>query len=129
MISEARVQQDIWHDAANHGINLWRNNSGAFEGPGGRWVRYGLCNDSAELNERIKSSDRIGIRPLIITPEWVGHKVGIFIAVETKPPGWHLTPGDARGQAQARFHDIVRGDGGLAGFASSVEDWRAIARL
>lgn len=129
MSGEAKAAQDIRLDAAACGVDLWRNNSGAFQDVSGRWVRYGLCNDSAELNEHVKSSDLIGIRPMIITPEWVGHRVGVFIAVETKLPGWRLTPGDKRGQAQARFHDIVRADGGFAGFASSVEEWRRIACL
>lgn len=125
-MSEASVSQQIRLDAASCGVDLWRNNSGAFQDLTGRWIRYGLANDSAELNERIKSSDLIGVRPLLITPEWVGHTVGVFIAVETKQPGWRM---DQRAKAQAAFHDIVRKDGGFAGFASSVAEWRRIACL
>lgn len=123
MSSESAIQQAIRHDAANHGMDMWRNNNGAFEAPGGRWVRYGLANDSAELNERVKSSDLIGIRPLLITPEWVGHVVGVFTAVETKATGWRP---DKRSAAQGAFHDIVRKDGGFAGFAASVSEFRRI---
>ena len=126
MSSEAAILQAIRNDAANHGLDLWRNNSGAFQDASGRYIRYGLANDSAELNERVKSSDLIGIRPLLITPEWVGHVVGVFTAIETKATGWRP---DKRSKAQQAFHDIVRKDGGFAGFAASVEEFRRIACL
>lgn len=114
--------------AAQLGVELWRNNVGVLRDENGRPVRYGLCNETAALNKEIKSSDYIGITPVLITPDMVGQVVGVFTAVETKTSGWHLTPGDDRGLAQQKFHDIVKKSGGFAGFATCVEDFRRIVR-
>lgn len=86
---------------------LWRNNSGVLPDRNGRPVRYGLANDSAALNARIKSSDLIGL-----------DDAGRFVAIECKAEGWKLTPGDERGQAQWRFIQLVQANGGRAGFVT-----------
>lgn len=129
MTSEAAIQQAIRLDIARSGIDLWRQNVGACQDQSGRLIRYGLLNDSKAINEKFKSSDLIGIRPILVTSEWVGHTVGVFAAIECKESGWKLRPGDARGQAQQRFIDLVRAAGGFAGFAQSVDDAREILRL
>lgn len=116
--------------AAQNNILLWRNNVGSYEDEkSGRWIRYGLCNESKKQNKVIKSSDHVGIRPVLITPDMVGSVVGVFIAVENKATGWKLLPSDERGLAQLNFHDIVRNAGGFAGFATDVNDFKKIARL
>ena len=112
--------------AAQMGLALWRNNSGAYQDIRGQWVRYGLCNDSKKVNEQIKSSDLIGITPTLVTQEMVGTIVGIFTAVEMKKEGWHLIPSDKRGHAQAKFHDIVRQHGGFAGFVSDPAQLKGV---
>lgn len=122
MSSEAVVQQQVRLTMARIGALMWRNNSGAYQDESGRWVRYGLCNDSKQMNDRIKSSDLIGPTPLLIEPRHVGQTVGVFTALECKPTGWHLTPGDKRGQAQQRFIDLVVGIGGFGGFVTSLDD-------
>lgn len=104
--SEAGAQQAIRLEAAEKGILLWRNNSGALQDAEGRWVRYGLCNDSKQLNERYKSSDLIGVRP-----------GGQFVAREVKAPGWRYT-GTPREEAQLRWLEMVRAAGGDAQFAT-----------
>jgi hypothetical protein len=129
MSSEAAIQQAIRLDIARSGIDLWRQNVGACQDQSGRLIRYGLLNDSKAINEKFKSSDLIGIRPVLITQEWVGHTVGVFAAIECKESGWKLRPGDARGQAQQRFIDLVRAAGGMAGFARSVDEARAVLML
>jgi hypothetical protein len=129
MSSEAAIQQAIRLDIARSGIDLWRQNVGACQDQSGRLIRYGLLNDSKAINEKFKSSDLIGIRPVLITSEWVGHTVGVFAAIECKESGWKLRPGDARGQAQQRFIDLVRAAGGMAGFARSVDEARAVLML
>lgn len=115
-----------------HGVpggQLWRNNNGACETKDGRQIRYGLANVSAQMNKVIKSSDYVGITPTLITPAMVGYHLGVFTALETKRTGWHLTPGDERGQAQARFHDLVRQACGYAGFVTCPADiWPIIGR-
>ena len=42
-------------EAARKRILLWRNNVGALSDKDGRFVRYGLANDSQAVNKRIKS--------------------------------------------------------------------------
>lgn len=101
---------------------LWRNNSGAFQDVKGRWVRYGLANDSKQLNEDIKSSDLIGCTTVVITPEMVGKRVAIFTAVETKKTDWKFSLNDDRAVAQNKFHGLVREAGGIAGFARTAEE-------
>lgn len=122
-MKESAVTSHIRLVAAQMGIDLWRNNNGAFQDETGRVVRYGLCNDSAALSKKIKSSDYIGITPMVVTPDMVGKTIGVFTAIETKPSGWKLLPSDERGLAQKNFHDIVKKSGGIAGFASSVEEF------
>jgi hypothetical protein len=112
--SEASVQARVRLDAAQRGIVLWRNNVGA-AGP----VRYGLANDSASVNRRIKSSDLIGIRPTIITPDMVGTLIGRFVARECKRAGWSYA-GDARERAQLRYVEIVTSLGGDAAFTTGA---------
>jgi hypothetical protein len=128
-MKETPVQQRVRLRAAYMNIELWRNNSGVLKNEFGTPVRYGLANDSAALNKAIKSSDLIGVMPVVITADMVGKTVGVFVAAECKPTDWHLTPGDERGQAQARFHGIVRKAGGIAGFVTSEEDFISLITL
>lgn len=124
---ESSVDSHIVLTAAQQGDYLWRNNTGAFEDPKtGRWIRYGLANESKAINSVIKSSDRIGITTIVITPEMVGQRIGVFTAIETKPTGWKFTMSDKRAVAQKAFHDIVKAAGCMAGFATCVEDYRKI---
>jgi hypothetical protein len=127
-MKEHAVASHIRLDAAQLGIDLWRNNVGVLPDQNGRPVRYGLANESAALNKRVKSSDFIGITPVIITPQMIGHLIGVFTAIETKPSDWRMTPSDERALAQANFHDIVRWSGGYAGFARTVQEFRMIVR-
>ncbi len=109
--SEAAVQQLVRLEASRLGIWLMRNNSGACKDETGRMIRYGLCNDSAQLNKVIKSSDLIGIRPVVITPDMVGHTIGQFVAREVKRPGWSYH-GTDREVAQMAFGQKVLQMGG-----------------
>jgi hypothetical protein len=129
MTSEAAVQQQIRTAAASAGLDLWRNQVGACEDKTGRVIRYGLMNDSKNLNARFKSSDLIGIRPILITADMVGQVVGVFSAIEAKASDWTYRPNDAHTQAQQRFINLVRAAGGMAGFARSPAEARAILRL
>lgn len=116
--SEAWAQSAIRLEAARKGIYLWRNNVGAFQDPNTeRWVRFGLANDSAPVNKRLKSSDLIGLRPFVIQPEHVGRLFGQFVAREVKEPGWTYR-GDEREAAQQTFIHLVQTNGGDAAFAT-----------
>ncbi len=86
--SEAAIQSHRMLRAARRGAWLLRNNSGALEDKTGRLVRYGLGHTSKEFNKVCKSSDLIGIEPVLITPQHVGTVIGQFIAEEVKETGW-----------------------------------------
>lgn len=114
---EAHAQALVRLDAAQKGVHLWRNNVGVLEDKTGRPVRYGLANDSRQLNAVFKSSDLIGVRPVTIGPEHVGRVLGQFVARECKPAGWRYTGSD-REEAQAAFIHAVLSQGGDAAFAT-----------
>lgn len=116
-LSEAAVQNRIRVEAAQKGARVWRNNIGAYMDDYGNFIRYGLCNDSKQMNKKIKSSDLIGIRPVLITPEHVGATLGVFMAREIKPGGW-VYRGDAHELAQLKFLQLVASLGGDACFAT-----------
>jgi hypothetical protein len=126
-MNESAVQQQTRLAMARMGNQVWRNNSGACIDETGRLIRYGLGNDSAQLNKMIKSSDLIGITPVQAYTQAFGWTVlGVFTALECKASGWHMTPGDDRASAQSRFMAIVREAGGFAGFVTHPED---VARI
>lgn len=116
--NEAAVQAHIRLEASEAGLVLWRNNVGMLFDARGVPVRYGLCNESKQMNENLKSSDLIGIRPVIIRPEHVGHTFGQFVAREVKAPTWAYS-GTKHEQAQLRFLELVASLGGDACFAKS----------
>ena len=126
MSSEAAVQQNIRLQASEQDDLLWRNNQGACYDESGRLIRYGLGNDSAQVNKRIKSSDLIGITKIVVTPEMVGQVIGVFTAIEVKASTWKLRPNDERVAAQKRFIDVVREYGGRAGFAWNTDAYKRI---
>jgi hypothetical protein len=121
-MSEMATQQRLRVLSAQHGTPLLRNNNGACMDETGRLIRYGLGHDSERLNKVFKSSDLIGIWPLVVTPEMVGRTLGVFFAVEVKAPGWKLRPGDDRAQAQQNFGEWVRSHGGIFTFATHEKD-------
>jgi len=112
--SETRVQDEARLLAAKHNQILWRNNVGALKDERGIPVRYGLANDSKEINKIIKSADLIGIRRMLVTPAMVGTVVGQFVSYECKHRHW--TPGEksAHESAQYAWVDLVNAWGGRA---------------
>ena len=94
------------------GVRLFRNNVGALKDVEGRLIRYGVANPGG--------SDLIGWRSITVTPDMVGRKLAVFLAIEVK--GEHGKATDH----QRNFIARVRADGGLAGVARTVEDALAI---
>lgn len=128
---EGWAQQQARFKAAQQGAMAWRNNVGAtpaktqhacprcqfrFEEQQ-QPVRYGLANDSAKLNERIKSSDLILAIPRVIRQEDVGTTIAQFGSVETKRPGWVFT-GKGQEAGQAAWLALITKIGGFACFST-----------
>lgn len=107
--NEAAVQQAVRLEASQIGMRLFRNNVGACKDETGRVIRYGLINDSAQMNKRLKSPDLVGIKPVLITESHVGLIIGQFVGREIKKPGWVYAGTDrevaqlACGQLLTRF--------------------------
>lgn len=114
---EAHVQSVVRLEAPAAGVRLWRNNVGALLDDRGIPVRYGLANESPKLNKRLKSSDLIGWRRVVITVADVGRTIAQFLARECKPGGWRYS-GDEHEAAQLRWIELVASEGGDAKFAT-----------
>jgi hypothetical protein len=143
-LSEATVQAAVRQRAAVLGIRLERNNVGVCVDSTGRMIRYGLGNDSAQINRRLKSADLIGVLPHYSYPGRVAEQsIGRFLAVECKREGWKFpkewedkTPDqideDALGAdklrtlAQWRWQHLIRQAGGIAGFVTSVDEFERL---
>lgn len=115
--SESRVQSAIRLEAARRGIRLHRNNVGVLKDQRGVPVRFGLMNDSHAQNQVFKSSDLIGWRPVLITPEMVGTTIARFVSVECKKPDWKWS-GNAHEKAQQNWLNLVVQDGGEGYFST-----------
>ncbi len=109
---ERRIQSEI-QLAVGGPARLWRNNVGALRDQRGQLVRYGLCPGSSDL---------IGYRTIVITPEMVGQRLAVFAAVEVKDQA-------APTEQQQAFLQLIEQAGGLAGVARSVPDALSIMRL
>lgn len=105
-------------------VLMWRNNLGAYRPEGSRRVvRYGLCNDSAALNDKFKSSDLVGGTPLVVKPHHVGMQLLIFTAIEVKSSKWDPNKNRAHERAQLRFINAVRAAGGIGFFCNEPQQY------
>lgn len=117
-LSEAAVQNNVRLEAGRKGVRLFRNNVGAMYDEQGNFVRFGLANESAQMNKTIKSADLIGIRSILVTPQMVGHRVGVFVSRETKRGDWRYA-GDPDEVAQLNWLMLILSLGGDAAFANA----------
>lgn len=115
--SENAVRNNIMLELGHGDTRLYRNNVGAYKDPhsesGNRWITYGVCNPGG--------SDLIGWRSVVVTPDMVGQRVAVFVAIETKAEF-----GGREEKDQQQFIENVRAAGGIAGFARSVDDGRKL---
>ena len=119
--SESNIQARTRLAAVCKKWRLWRNNRGAGKMESGNYVRYGLANDTPELNKKLKSGDLIGWRPVVITPDMVGKVLAQFVSVECKEEDWTPPPLNTRDEAAAaqyRWADLVNREGGYAIFVN-----------
>lgn len=120
--SESRIQSQCRLKAEDDGNFLHRNNVGALKDIRGVPVRFGLLNDSKEINKIIKSADLIGGRRVLITPKMVGHVILQYYSVECKEANWCYDPNDPHTAAQARWADFINSRGGYAVFATTPDN-------
>ena len=130
---EAYVQSKVRLDAPSYSSVLYRNNVGALTPKNSdRPVRFGLANDSKQLNETIKSGDLIGYVSFIIEQRHVGMRIAQFASAECKHEGWELgrcDPESEQGRheaAQLRWQASVIAGGGLASFTTGGWPWPKI---
>ena len=117
-LTETGVQQRVRVAYAERGGAVWRNNVGVMMDPDtGAYVRFGLANDSPQMNKNIKSSDLIGIMPRKITQDMVGSVIGQFIAREVKRSDW-VYRGTAHEEAQMKWLLLILSMGGDAAFTT-----------
>lgn len=91
-----------------HDLRLFRNNTGVLPDPKtGRPIQFGLARGSSDL---------IGWRTVVVTPEMVGQRIAVFTSIEVKTPTGRLAP------TQQAWLGAVRSAGGIAGVARSVGD-------
>jgi hypothetical protein len=113
-MSEAKIQNEIRIGLTKFDIVTFRNQVGQYELKDGRILRSGLCNGSSDL---------IGWRSLIITPEMVGERIAVFAALEVKSKTGRATAG------QKNFCERVIEAGGLAGIVKSLDDAKKVLAI
>jgi hypothetical protein len=103
--TESNLIRNLCAKAHIFGMRLWRNQVGTYRLADGRWITSGLC---------VGSSDLIGFREVTITPEMVGQKIAVFVAIETKSASGRATGPQlafiARVKASGGFAMIVRSE-------------------
>lgn len=118
-MSESAISHSIrFAFGARDDTRLFRNNVGRLRDKEGRYVQFGLCPGSADL---------IGWHTLTITADMVGSRIAVFAAIESKKPGARTDP--ERLALQQSFIDAVNRAGGLAGFATSLDEAAHVLRL
>lgn len=118
--SESHVDSLVMLEAAEKNVTLFRNNVGACQDKTGRLIRYGLANESKEMNSRIKSPDRVGWRSIVITQDMVGTTIAQFTMREIKAASWTGRTLSPHEQAQASFMIMGLIAGCDVGFANRV---------
>jgi len=108
MTNESTIQAKTRLAASRRGWSVFRNNVGVLKDMRGVPVRFGLANDTKQMNEQFKSADLIGIRPVLITQEMVGTFIGQFVSIECK-----ATDGETK-QGQLNWQDMINRNGGYA---------------
>lgn len=106
--SELTIQNEIRLALSDAGVPAFRNNVGAYKSPKGHYITFGVGEKGG--------SDLICITPVMITPDMVGKKIGVFTAIEVKTPTGRPT------KEQEKFIDAVLRFGGYAGIARSPDD-------
>jgi hypothetical protein len=101
-MNETGVQNEIRMEISKSSARVFRNNVGFVKHADGSMFPYGLGTGTSDL---------VGWYPLTITPDMVGQRVAIFLAVEVKKEN-HKTQAK-RLQQQMHFLQQVVESGGI----------------
>lgn len=114
MSQEHVIQNQIRNALAEHCEILFRV-----------WCGEGrLMNGGYAKGANPGTSDLCGLKSITITPEMVGKKIGVFVAIEVKDPNGRTKK--ERAVLQENFRQAVRNAGGVAGVARSADEAVAI---
>lgn len=105
-MSETAIVAAVRIALSKVGVRIFRNNTGTLPDRNGRIVRFGLCKGSSDL---------IGWRSVLVTPEMVGQRVAVFVACEVKDKTIPTLE-------QRNFLAAVQDAGGIAILARSAEE-------
>lgn len=104
---ETQIMKDISVTLSSKYYLIYRNNVGEGRAMSGQWIQFGLCPDSSDL---------IGLKSIIIKPEDVGKRIGVFCAYEVKTEKGILSEG------QEHFLNTIETLGGEARVLRSNKD-------
>lgn len=88
-------------------VVTFRNHVGVIKDENGVVHRFGLCKGSSDL---------VGWKTIVITPDMIGRDVAVFLAIEVK------TSTGRPSKEQRFFIDAVQEAGGISGIARSDEE-------
>jgi hypothetical protein len=108
------VVAEVRTELARLGIVNWRNNVGQLQDATGRYVRYGLCEGSADLIACVP------VGPCVCGCTACSREIGRFVGIEVKGPR------TATSSEQYAWQAIVRQHGGIV---EIVHDASEIARV
>lgn len=111
--TEREILAEVLLAGTSSNTRLWRNNSGSLLDRHGRLVRFGIANPGG--------SDCIGITSVLITPDMIGRRIGIFTAIEVK-----REIGGTVSEEQEAFLRVIEMFGGISGVVRSSEEARAL---
>tara|TARA_R110000850_G_scaffold391_1_gene2246 strand:+ start:27 stop:449 length:423 start_codon:yes stop_codon:yes gene_type:complete len=121
---EAKASLKVRLAANKQGCRLFRNNSGVAYDDSGRPVFFGLGNLGKKSKEDIRTPDDVGWCSVTVTPDMVGKKLAVFVAIDSKKLGFEPKCSyriGTREYGQNKFFDMVINAGGIAGFAAKAD--------
>lgn len=128
-VTEATIQRDAQTALSNGDVRLFRNNVGE------AWVGKVIYHDAfkaiIENPFRVAyglapgSSDLIGWRSLLVTPEMIGRRVAVFASLEAKRPGRNAVPS----KDQEAWLWQCSEAGALAGIFTNTDEARRVLLL
>ena len=122
---ETKAKENVLLRAAQWKSKLFKNNTGVAYTQDGRPVFFGLGNEGKKTADDIRTPDDVGWTKITVTPDMVGKEIAVFTCIDSKRLGFTVKSNYTKGTreyGQNKFFEIVKRDGGIAGFASCPQD-------